>query len=59
MAYSFQVGLQLYDHQPSLAELPLFDAAGAPTGRTVAARAATLDTSFIASVVVSFAPRGR
>jgi hypothetical protein len=56
---ALQVGLQLlYDHQPSLVELPLFDPAGTPTGLTVGARAATLDTSFTVSVVVSFAPRG-
>ena len=55
---ALQVGLLLlYDRQPSLVELPLFDAVGSPTGLTVAARAATLDTTFTASVVVSFAPR--
>ena len=53
-----QLGLLLlYDHQPSLVALPLFDPAGSPLGITVAARAATLDTTFTASVVVSFAPR--
>jgi len=53
-----QLGLLLlYDHQPSLVALPLFDPAGSPLGLTVAARAATLDTTFTASVVVSFAPR--
>jgi hypothetical protein len=55
---ALQVGLLLlYDHQPSLVELPLFDAAGLSTGLTAAARAATLDTTFTVSVVVSFAPR--
>jgi hypothetical protein len=48
--------LLLYDHQPSLVALPLFAPAGTPTGLTVAARASTLDTTFTASVVVSFAP---
>jgi hypothetical protein len=55
---ALQVGLLLlYDHQPSLVELPLFDATGRSTGLTAAARAATLDTTFTVSVVVSFAPR--
>lgn len=55
---ALQLGvLFLYDHQPSLVDLPLFDSAGSPTALTVAARAATLDTTFTASVVVSFAPR--
>jgi hypothetical protein len=55
---ALQVGLLLlYDHQPSLAELALFDEGGVPTGRTVPGRAATLDTTFTVSVVVSFAPR--
>lgn len=54
---ALQVGLLLlYDHQPSLVELPLFDARGTPAG-SVAAPAATLDTTFTVSVVVSFAPR--
>ena len=54
---ALQVGLLLlYDHQPSLVELPLFNAQGTPTG-LVAAPAATLDTTFTVSVVVSFAPR--
>lgn len=54
---ALQVGLLLlYDHQPSLVDLPLFDSAGSPTGLIVPARAATLDTTFTASVVVSFAP---
>ena len=53
-----QLGVLLvYDHQPSLVALPLFDPAGSPRGATVAARAATLDTTFTASVVVTFAPR--
>jgi len=53
-----QLGLLLlYDHQPSLVALPLFDPAGSPTGLTVATRAATLDTTFTASVVVTFTPR--
>jgi len=53
-----QLGLLLlYDHQPSLVELPLFAPSGSPTALTVATRAATLDTTFTASVVVSFAPR--
>jgi putative salt-induced outer membrane protein YdiY len=55
---ALQLGLLLlYDHQPSLVDLPLFDAAGSPLGLAVAARAATLDTTFTASVVVTFAPR--
>jgi putative salt-induced outer membrane protein YdiY len=55
---ALQVGfLLLYDHQPSLVVLPLFDQAGSPLGLTVAARAATVDTTFTVSVVVSFAPR--
>jgi hypothetical protein len=55
---ALQVGLLLlYDHQPSLVELPLFAEAGVPTGLNVAARAATLDTTFNVSLVVSFAPR--
>ena len=53
-----QLGLLLlYDHQPSLVDLPLFAPSGSATGLTVATRAATLDTTFTASVVVSFAPR--
>jgi hypothetical protein len=55
---ALQLGLLLlYNHQPSLVELPLFDPAGSPTGLTVAARAATLDTTFTVSVVGTFAPR--
>jgi len=55
---ALQVGLLLlYDHQPSLVELPLFDAQGTPSGLSVAAPAATLDTTFTVSVVVSFGPR--
>jgi uncharacterized protein DUF481 len=55
---ALQVGLLLlYDHQPSLVELSLFDEGGLPTGRTVAAHAATLDSTFTVSVVVRFAPR--
>jgi len=55
---ALQVGLLLlYDHQPSLVELALFDAAGVPTGLVVPARAAKLDTTFTVSLVVSFAPR--
>jgi len=55
---ALQLGLLfLYDHQPSLVGLPLFDQAGAPLGLDVAARAATLDTTFTVSVVVTFAPR--
>ena len=54
---ALQVGLLLlYDHQPSLVELSLVDAQGTPSG-SVAAPAATLDTTFTVSVVVSFAPR--
>jgi hypothetical protein len=54
---ALQVGLLfLYDHQPSLVALPLFDPAGSPLGLDVAARAATLDTTFTVSVVVTFAP---
>jgi len=54
---ALQVGwLLLYDHQPSQVVLPLFDNAGAPSGLTVVGRAATVDTTFTASVVVSFAP---
>ena len=53
---ALQVGLLLlYDHQPSLVDLPLFDVQGTPSG-SVAARAATLDTTFTVSVVLSFAP---
>ena len=55
---ALQLGLLfLYDHEPSLVRLPLFDRAGSPLGLDVAARAATLDTTFTASVVVTFAPR--
>jgi hypothetical protein len=55
---ALQLGLLLlYNHQPSLVELPLFNLAGAPAGLTVAGRAATLDTTFTASIVVSFGPR--
>ena len=55
---ALQVGLLLlYDHQPSLVLLPLFDGSGVATGLTVPARAATLDTTFTVSIVVSFAPR--
>ena len=54
---ALQVGLLLlYDHQPSLVLLPLFSGSGVATGLTVPARAATLDTTFTVSVVVSFAP---
>jgi uncharacterized protein DUF481 len=55
---ALQVGvLLLYDHQPSHVVLPLFDDAGAPSGLTVIGRAATVDTTFTVSLVVSFAPR--
>lgn len=55
---ALQVGmLLLYDHQPSHVELPLFDTQGTPSGLSVTAPAATLDTTFTVSVVVSFAPR--
>jgi len=55
---ALQVGLLLlYDHQPSLVLLPLFDGSGVATGLTVPARAATLDTTFTVSIVVSFARR--
>jgi hypothetical protein len=55
---ALQVGLLLlYNHRPLLAEVPLFDAAGAPTGLIVPALAARLDTTFTVSLVVSFAPR--
>jgi len=55
---ALQVGvLLLYDHQPSLVELALFDTGGTATGLSVATGAATLDTTFTVSVVVSFAPR--
>ena len=54
---ALQVGLLLvYDHQPSLTEVPLFDPAGLATGLTVAARAVKLDTTVTVSIVVSFAP---
>jgi len=54
---ALQVGLlMLYDHQPSLVEVPLFLSSGLPTGLTVAARAATLDTTFTVSFVVNLAP---
>jgi hypothetical protein len=53
---ALQVGLLLlYDHQPSLVDVPLFDIGGAPAG-IVAGRAATLDTTFTVSVVLSFSP---
>lgn len=55
---ALQVGLLfLYDHQPALIEVPLFTPGGVPTGLTVAARAATLDTTFTVSVVFSIAPK--
>lgn len=55
---ALQVGLLLlYDHQPSLVDLALFDRDGFPTGRTVVSEAAKLDTTFTVSIVVSFAPR--
>jgi uncharacterized protein DUF481 len=55
---ALQVGLLLlYNHRPLLAEVPLFDDAGVPTGLIVPARAAKLDTTFTVSLVVSFAPR--
>jgi Protein of unknown function, DUF481 len=55
---ALQVGLLfVYNHQPLLAEVPLFDTAGLDTGLTVPARAAKLDTTFTVSLVVSFAPR--
>src|SRR5205823_3343604 len=55
---ALQVGLLLaYDHQPALAEVPLFDLAGLATGLIVPARARTLDTTLTVSVVVTFAPR--
>jgi hypothetical protein len=55
---ALQVGLlMLYDHQPALLEMPLFDRQGAPTGSTVLGDAAKLDTTFTVSLVVSFAPR--
>ena len=55
---ALQVGLLLlYDHLPSHVALPLFDDAGAPTGLSVVGQAATLDTTFTVSLVVSFAPR--
>jgi putative salt-induced outer membrane protein len=54
---ALQVGLLfLYDHQPALIEVPLFTPGGVPTGLTVPARAATLDTTFTVSVVFSIAP---
>jgi len=55
---ALQVGLLLlYNHEPLLAEIPLFDGIGRPTGLTVPAPAAKLDTTFTVSLVVSFAPR--
>jgi hypothetical protein len=54
---ALQVGLLLlYDHLPSLVEVPILDAGGSPVG-VVSGPAATLDTTFTVSVVVSFAPR--
>ena len=55
---ALQVGLLLlYDHQPSLVEIPLFDRVGVPSGLTVAAEAAKLDTTFTVSMVMNFGPR--
>jgi hypothetical protein len=54
---SLQVGLLLlYDNLPSLVEVPILEARGSQVG-VVSAPAATLDTTFTVSVVVSFAPR--
>lgn len=55
---ALRVGLLLlYDHQPSLVEISLFDAQGTASGLSVAAEAATLDTTFTVAVVVKLAPR--
>ena len=49
---ALQVGLLLlYDHQPSLVEIPLFGRDGVPAGLTVPVEAAELDTTFTVSVV--------
>ena len=54
---ALQVGLlMLYDHLPSLIEVPLFLSSGVPAGLTVPARAATLDTTFTVSFVVNLSP---
>lgn len=54
---ALQVGLLLlYDHLPSLVEVPILDAGGSRVG-VVSGPAATLDTTFTVSLVVSFAPR--
>src|SRR5439155_1417855 len=48
---ALQVGLLLlYDHQPSLVELALFDAAGVPTGLVVPARGPWCSASARSSV---------
>jgi putative salt-induced outer membrane protein YdiY len=52
---ALKVSLQfLYDHQPSLEELPLFDTSGADTGTRVLAELDELDTVFTSSLVVNF-----
>jgi len=54
---ALQVGLlMLYDHKPSLVDVPLFLSSGLPAGVTVPARAATLDTTFTVSFVVNLSP---
>jgi hypothetical protein len=54
---ALQVGLLLlYDHQPSLVDVPLFAPDGAATGLTLPVRAATLDTTFTVSFVVTLSP---
>lgn len=55
---ALRVGLLLlYDHQPSLVEVPLFDPEGSFSGLSVPVEAATLDTTFTVSVVLKLAPR--
>ena len=52
---ALKVSLQwLYDNNPSLVEVDLFDATGAPTGLTVTTDLDKLDTIFTASLVVNF-----
>jgi len=52
---ALKVSLQfLYDHQPSLEELPLFDTSGVDTGTRVLAELDELDTVFTSSLVANF-----
>lgn len=54
LALKFGVGL-LYDHQPSLLEVPLLTVNGVETGQVVA-RAKELDIAVTASIVINFQP---